>query len=594
MGTKILSIIISVIMVVMTTIFPGFTMPGTETVETGEFLAQVCEAFGYESAGDIGEVYGLTAGDEYYDAVATASKYDVLVDYTTIDVLAAVKPEFVATVLVTAAEIETEELVPGMPVEIKNAAKITNIEKVKAAVDNEIITLDALGRVALGAMDAKDVAAAIDKAVEIATTVTDGETEIVLADGVKTVEDYTVVDGAVVVDADTDLAVGDTYVLADTNAAYTVDAIEVVDGQKVVKGETAALEDIVEKIDYEGTTDVDFTAAMVADGNGAVISEGVAANGISKDDIMKQLKKLANVSFSVKGFKIKAKITETGLDFSIATNVCNGVTLAKSYELTNLTVDAKADVNIKKLNFNNVYLNFDYDLKDTTSITGSYAKVFGEEVKTEGTKIDSDKKIAELVNKYVLSKCDSSSIKLFTFTLPIGSTPLTVTFDVMLNIGVNGKMEIVVVSHEYHGASIINNKVQAPVNKSDVVDRQVNIYGDFQVCLGLDVALGLFGYNLVDVGVEGGLGAHVDATFKVVNPDGSVAVNSTLTVPVDYLVELAAGADCDGQITVGGHADIYGILRVSVGTHSVIDMIGLSKTWTIFDQSNGKIMDIDF
>ncbi|MBP9989532.1 MAG: hypothetical protein KBT46_08555 [Ruminococcus sp.] len=595
MGTKILSIILSVIMVVMTTIFPGFTMPGTETVETGDFLAQVDAAFGYNSVGDVGEVYGLNYGDEYYDAVATASEYDVLVDYTNIDVTEAVKPEFVATVLVTAAQIDCGEIT----IEIKNAGKVAHLEKVAAAAANGIITLDALGRVALGAMDAADVTAAIDKAVELYTAITP-ETEMTLADGVKTVTDYEVVGDTIVVDGNSDLEVGDTYVLEQSDAvmtggAYKVDAIEEVNGEKVVKNSEVAIEDVIEKINYEGSTDVDFATAMIADGNGAVINDGVVdANGISKDDIIKTLKKLANVSFSVKGFKVKAKITDTGLDFSISKSVCNGVTLAKSYSLSNLSVDAKADVNIKKLNFNNVYLNFDYDLVDTTSITGSYAKVFGDEVVSEGAKIDSDKKVAELVNKYILSACDSSSIKLFTFTLPLGTTPLTVTFDVLLNIGVNGKMEIVVVSHESYGVSIINNKLQKPAHSSQVLDRSVNIYGDFQVCLGLDVALGLYGYNLVDVGVEGGLGAKVNATLKVVNPDGTVAVDSTLTVPVDYLVELAAGADFDGTVKVGGHADIYGILRISVGTNSVISKIGLKKTWTIFDNSNGKICEINF
>jgi hypothetical protein len=33
--TKIISIIVSILMLVMTSIFPGFVWPGTETVETG-------------------------------------------------------------------------------------------------------------------------------------------------------------------------------------------------------------------------------------------------------------------------------------------------------------------------------------------------------------------------------------------------------------------------------------------------------------------------------------------------------------------------------------------------------------------------------
>lgn len=593
MFTKIISFIVSIIMLVMTSIFPGFVWPGTETVETGEFLAMVDKAFGYRVPDSQEPVFGLEPGDEYYDAVAAAAEYDVLVDFDTIDVFSATTTEFVATVLVNAAGLELVDTVT-----IANAEDFANAEKVATAVANGIICADTSGKVSTAAMSADDIAAAIIVAVGL-RYIPDDVKNIELVDGVKTVDTYTVEDDAIIVDAASDLQVGDVYVLEQsdellTGAAYQVEAIEVVDGQKVVTNSEVAIEDVIEKIDYAGTSDVDFSAAMIEDGNGEVISDGyLDAQSISKEDVMKTLKKLANVSFSVKGFKIKAKITDTGLDFSVAKSVCDGVTLSKSYSLTNLVVDAKTDMNVAKLNFNEAYLKFDYDLVDTTTISGSYGKVFGDEVATVGQKIESDKKIAELVNKYILSSLDSTSIKLFSFTLPIGSTPLTVTFDVTLHLDVNGRMSIVVTSEEYHGVEIINNKVSL-VNDSKVVDRQVDIYGDFSICLGLGVALGLYGYNLVDVAVIGGVGAYVEAHAKFVDAEGNVVVDSTYTVPVDYLVELAAGLDFEGNIDVTGHADIYGILKIAVGENSVIDKIGLSKTWTIFDRSNGVFASVDF
>ena len=592
MVNKIISFIISIIMTVMTSIFPGFVWPGMETMNNGDFLAKVDETFGYTTPDSDSDYYGLEPGDEYYDAVAAAAEFDVLVDYDEINVFENAKAEFVATVLVNACGATGDAV-------IANAADFTNIDKVEAAVANGIISADKNGNVSTAAMSVKDIDAAIKAAEGLrfaSEIVTD---KIDFIDGVKTVDTYSVAGDSIIVEADSDLEVGDVYVLEQsdellTGAAYQVEAIDVVDGEKVITNSEVAIEEVIEKIDYAGTTDVDFATAMVEDGNGEVISDGyLDTASISKDDIMKTLKKLANVSFSVKGFNVKAKITDTGLDFSISKGICNGVALSKSYSLSNLTVDAKADVNIAKLNFNEVYLKFDYDLVDTTAITGSYAKTFGDEVVSEGQKIDSDNFFAKAVNKYVLSSFDKTSIKLFSFTLPIGSTPLTVTFDVLLDISVNGKMQIVVTSREFHGVEIINNKVST-VNDTEVLDRKVDIYGTFEVCLGLDVALGLYGYALVDVGVLGGLGAYVEATAKVVDENGNIVVDSAYTVPVDYLVELCAGADFDGKIDIGGHADIYGILKVSVGENSVIDKVGLSKTWTIFDRSNGTFASIDF
>ena len=593
--TKIISIIVSIVMLVMTSIFPGFVWPGTKTVETGAFLEQVDAAFGYQAVESTDEIRGVKPENEYYAAVATADNNNVLVDYDTIDVTKAVTPEFVATVLVNASGVKVDETT----LVIENATSIKNIAKVSAAVDAGIIKLDAKNKLGLGAMAAEDVTAAIEKAVELRGSVDENTQKLVLADGVKTVSDYAVDGDSIVVPASSDLAVGDVYVVEQsdaifTGAAYKVEAIDVVDGEKVVSNSEVAIEDVIEKIDYEGTSDVDFATAMIADGNGEILSDGyLDTNAISKDDIMKTLKKLANVSFSVKGFKVKAKITDTGLNFSVSKSVCDGVTLSKAYELTNLTVDAKADVNVAKLNFNEVYLKFNYDLKDTTAISGSYAKTFGDEVTSVGEKLTGDSFWANAVNKYALSKLDSTSIKLFSFTLPLGTTPLTVTFDVLLNIDVNGRMEIVVTSQEMHGVEIINNKVST-LNDSTVVDRQVNIYGQFELRLGLDVALGLYGYAIVDVCVEGGVGANVNAQAKYVDADGNVVVKSTLTIPVDYLKELAAGSNTDGKIDISGHADIYGILNVSVGNYSAIGKVGLKKTWNIFNQSNGTFASIDF
>ena len=593
--TKIISIIVSIIMLVMTSIFPGFVWPGTETVETGAFLEQVDEAFGYLPGLTVDDILGVEPTNEYYLAVSAAANNDVLVDYETIDVTASVTPEFVATVLVNAAGVPVGEV----NTVIENATSIKNVAKVSAAVENGIITLDANNKLGLGAMSADEVTAAIEKAVSLRGTFTEEAEDLVLVDGVKTVSDYTVDGDSIVVPASTDIAAGDVYVVEQsdeilTGAAYKAESVEVVGDTKVVTNSEVAIEDVIEKIDYEGTTDVDFATAMITDGNGEVLSDGyLDTNAISKDDIMKTLKKLANVSFSVKGFNIKAKITDTGLNFSVSKSVCDGVTLSKAYELTNLTVDAKADMNVAKLNFNEVYLKFNYDLKDTTTISGSYAKTFGEEVTTVGEKLSGDSFWAKAVNKYALSKLDSTSIKLFTFTLPLGSTPLSITFDVLLNIDVNGRMEIVVVSEEMHGVEIINNKVST-INDSTVVDRQTNIYGQFELRLGLDVALGLYGYALVDVCVEGGVGAYVEAHAKYVDANGNPVVQSTLTIPVDYLKEFAAGANTEGEIDISGHADIYGILNVSVGNHSAIGKVGLKKTWTIYDRSNGVFASIDF
>lgn len=597
MATKIISFILSIIMTIMTSIFPGFVWPGTEIMEKGEFLEYVCEYFGYKPTESTESVLGLDSDDEYFSAVATAAEYDVLVDYDEIKVFESADTEFVATVLVNAAGLTINDTI-----EIANAEDFTNISKVSTAVANGIVFMSEDGTVSTAAMSKNDIIAAITVAVGLRYIPDDVKENLELVDGVKTVEDYEVADDAIVLDAASDIEAGDIYVLEQsdaivTGAAYKAESVEIVDGQKVVTNSEVAIDEVIEKVDYEGSTDVNFGTAMLLDGNGEVISDGLFdTEGLSAEQIDNIihgiLMTIGNISFSVGDFDISAEVTKTGLDFSVATAIVDGVTLKKEYSLTNLSIDAKADMNIKQLNINEAYLKAEYDLVDKTTLAGSYYEEFGEMVETTGQKLEGKNKFEELVNKYILSEFDQKAIKLFTVVVPLGTTPLTINFDIMLNISVNGRMTITVVSEEFHGISVINNKV-SKMDDVKVIDRNVDIYGSFELKLGLGLGLGLFGYTVIDVDIWGGIGAWVEAQAKFVDANGNV-IQSTYAVPVDYLAEVAAGMDIEGEITISGHAEIYGILEIGVGNNSVLSMVGLCKTWTIYGRENGVFATFDF
>lgn len=597
MATKIISFILSIVMLVMTSIFPGFVWPGTETMEKGEFLAYVGEAFGYAVPDTEETYYGVEPGDEYYDAVAAAAEYDVLVDYDVIKVFDAADTEFVATVLVNAAGLEIDE-----SAEIANADDFANIAKVSTAVNNGIIPVEEDGTVSTAAMSVNDITAAIAVAAGLRFVPEDALDELELVEGVKTVDTYEVAEDAIVLDAASDIEEGDIYVLEQsdaivTGAAYKAESVEVVDGQKIVTNSEVAIDEVIEKIDYEGSTDVNFGTAMIIDGNGEVISDGYfETEGLSAEEIDNIihgiLLTIGNISFSIGDFDIDAEVTKTGIDFGVSTSIVDGVTLSKEYSLSNLSIDAKADMNIKQLNINEAYLNFEYDLVDKTTLAGSYYEEFGEMVETTGEKLEGKNKFEELVNEYILSEFDTQSIKLFTVVVPLGTTPLTINFDILLNISVNGRMTITVTSEEFHGISVINNKV-SKVDDVKVLDRVVDIYGSFEIKLGLGLGLGLFGYTVIDVEVFGGIGAWVEAQAKFVDADGNV-IQSTYAVPVDYLAEVAAGMDVEGEIYISGHAEIYGILEVGLGNNSVLSMVGLCETWTIYGRDNGVFATFDF
>lgn len=580
---KILSIIMAVVMLVMTSIIPGFVMPGTDVVTTGEWLEEVDVAF------------GMASGDDF-DAVAVAAEWGVLVDYDAadIDVDDAVTDDFVATTLVNAANLTaTEEELAA--VSIRNAKDLPTYDKVAVAVAKGVISTNVLGMVSTGAMDRADCEAALAAALDLWQNQTFDSTDYAIdyVDGVKVVDaDYTEEDGVLTFAADTDLAAGDVFVAGD--AAYVADAV---DGN-VVATSAVDVQDVIDTVDYEGSVAPNLTLAAVEDGTGAVVSEGFSAAELDGLNIKEALKnadlitKLANISFSVKGFKIKAKVTDTGLYFNVSKSLANGnVTVSKSYDLQNLVLNTKFDASLKSLKFNEVYITSDYDLVDTTTISGSYTASLVEKELGEGADAVS---FLDRVKEGLFTVSEGATkIQIAKFDIPLGNTSLTITLDFSVIIGVDGTMKLVVTSENTTGYEIINNKGRF-IHEEEVVDREINAYGNFSVTLGFGVGLGILGYNVVDVAVEGGLGANVYATLKFVDAEGNVISESTAQVAVDAVSASVAGSDLDVDADLEGEVNLYGILRVSVGQNSLIKKIGLSKTWTIFDQNNGVFYTYTF
>ena len=391
------------------------------------------------------------------------------------------------------------------------------------------------------------------------------------------------------------LKAGDKFIT--DNGAYVATAVAVADGATIVDAEAIALEEAVEAIDFEGSVEADLDKATVYDQNGDLIEDAaeptVAGQGVIKDKAGELIEKgkaeavkfLKNpkISFSIKGFKIKAAYSGGRVDLSVAGNVVDGVRVEKYYSLNNIKFDTKYDANLAKLQIKEAYLKMNYDLTETTVLQGSYAC----SVVPEGGAFTNEganflEKVKNNLSNLELVKGGGVKVNVFTFDIPIGSTGLTVEMNVSLTISACGRIEIVVTSNETKGFEIINNKGRV-IHDSTVYDRAYNISGDFRVVLGLDLSLTFLKYKIIDVEVCGGIGAYV--TTEIFNVKTHVTV--TENIPLDVAVEATSGMSDLADLRFCADVELYGILSVSVGQNSIIRKIGLSKTWTFFDRGNG-------
>lgn len=333
--------------------------------------------------------------------------------------------------------------------------------------------------------------------------------------------------------------------------------------------------------------------AAITDGNGEVISEGADLAGLDGFDLKEEInnilkdanliQSLANISFSVGGFKIKVKVTgNDSLYISIGKSLANGhVNILKEYELSDLKINAKFDADIKSLKFNEVYLTSTYDLVDTTTFSGSYTASLVERELGDGADAVT---FLDRVKGGLFDVAEGETqIDIAQFDIPIGNTSLTIGLNFSLVIGVDGYIKFIVTSENQTGIEIINNKARI-IYDEEVVDNRIDAYGNFSICLGFGVGLGILGYEIVDARVIGGIGAEVFASLKFVDANGEVISEATENVAIDAVSAAIADSDLDIDVDLKGEVRLYGILRVELGKDSLIGEIGLDKTWTFYDR----------
>jgi len=361
----------------------------------------------------------------------------------------------------------------------------------------------------------------------------------------------------------------------------------------------------VEAVDIEGTITPDLNKATVYGPNGELIQEApeggvnVADVNWAKDlldqgiDYAKGYVKdfLANpsISFSAGDVDIKAAYSGGRVSVGIAGNVADGVRIEKYWDLTNINFDTKYDANLAALKVKEAYVVMNYDLVETTVLTGSYAASVvpaSGSFSNEGSFLD---QVKANLKDLTLVKGGGIKVDIFNFTYPVGPTGITLKLTISLTISAQGRVEIIVSSNETKGYEIINNKGRY-ISETTILDRLYNITGDFSIVLGLNFSIGVFGITLIDVDVKAGIGAYVQT--KITNFRTNMTYN--VEVPIDIALEVTTELESLADLKFTGYVELYGILRISVGENSILASIGLKKAWTIFDRSNGVFAKLEF
>ncbi|MBR4049301.1 MAG: hypothetical protein IKK09_02270 [Clostridia bacterium] len=329
-------------------------------------------------------------------------------------------------------------------------------------------------------------------------------------------------------------------------------------------GEVINEEDIT-YLSYEGSVNP-FVQPEVAGINGQSILEDI------------------EVDFSIGDLDVHAGLADGGFDVSVG-GAFKGIYINKSYEVRNFKVDTKFDGALSVNKVKHSYVLVDYDLKDTTTVTGSKSWSLDESELPEGSEaIDFFGRVEG--GLFNMKGGSESEIEIFSVDVAIPNCPaITVGITAKFVITFDGRVDLVITSHEQKGVEIIDNKVRA-ISKETAGTTDFTAQARVEAVLGLYVDISIVSIVLVDVGVEVGLGVHVTVHLT------SGAATHNLDIPYDFLMDmnwtLPTGENLDGSINF----KVYGIVTISVGENSdILEPLGLCETWRLVTEENGTFID---
>ncbi len=302
--------------------------------------------------------------------------------------------------------------------------------------------------------------------------------------------------------------------------------------------------------------------------------------GINGQSILEDIE----VDFSIAGLDVHAGLAEGGFDVSVA-GTFNGVNVEKAYEVRNFDVKTKFEGALSVNDVKHSYIIVDYDLKDRTTVTGSKSWSLDESELPEGSEaIDFFGRVEG--GLFEMKGGSESEIEVFSVDVAIPNCPaITVGITAKFVITFDGRVDLVITSHETKGVEVIDNKVRA-ISHEEAGTTDFTAQAWVEAVLGLYVDISIVSIVLVDVGLEVGLGVHV-----TVHLTSGAAVHN-LDIPYDFLMDmnwtLPTGENLDGSINF----KVYGIVTISVGENSdILEPLGLCKTWRLVTEENGTFID---
>lgn len=414
-----------------------------------------------------------------------------------------------------------------------------------------------------------------------------------------------------------------------TIVAYKAEKIEYADGYAIITNTEGPLtiEDSIQEMHASGKAEPDLTSVPFTDGAGNIINGNIATTNLNVDSVFEAPKAqemkynnqtktnksfLASKtgSFKFDGLEIGYTLSSKKIGVEVKGDIPIGksgwkVTLSKSYDVQDISVDYGYDIDWFKLN--RLYAKVNYTTVDKSGFAFSWEKI-GKFYQDNRRKFG----LSNVLNAELKEKAGSDGTK----TIKIGSFPLvtngvgTINLDVKLRIKVSGEIQLVVTTTNSKGIEYKNGNLRFIKEEHRDVDLELKAKLEFTLYIG--VSIRALGINLFGVGIEGGIGAQGKIIIHLVDTDNvevdSMSLNGNYTVIDETLADINGLSYEEDSKTVTVHPELcfdieaYWILRFTVDTDSAIYKLAdgmkasggikFSEKIEIFGKDNAKIKEL--
>ena len=612
------------------------------SITKGEVLALINEGFGMDYYSD-SEPYTKTVkkDDKYFADVQIAFEWDVINDVD-ININDKATKGFLAEALVKC-------------VGLINIDEMSSDEITEYAVNNNYVSFNYRGRTDnIRYVTANEVEESIALSIERWTNrkienkeeISVGDDVINLADGDISSKDFFVdkTNNTIILPKQvvTQLKEGDSFVVPANNsdktaAAYKAERIEFENGYAIVHTNVADVENTIEELQFSGSATPNLSSVPITDGVGNVVNSGQIDSMAYSNSIEPAITNLAysnndyqiipcssaKIGFKVDGIDVSGSVSDDSVSFAIkgdiVTNSKKGtkVTVNKSYEVKNISLDYDWDIEWFKIKY--AYAKLNYTTVDTTGVSFSWSKEgagFADQRGNHGKDENGVSWWKPSFNDCLTSDVRSAAAAKGAKTITICSFPIVnggigrIDLDIKAKISITGSVELVVTTRNANGIEYKNGNIRYIKEKS--TDTDLNIKAKIEGTLYIGVSIKALGMNLLGVGLEAGLGVEFKTTAHLVNSDNVEMESVSLSGNGEY-VEAAVSSlqnvtySEDGK-TLTVHVDLCGdittyfILRFKFDDDCALaDLLNGKKTKSggvinleieIFGKSNASIKEL--